>query len=212
MIFAPRSCPSKPGFAMTTRILRATERSLRRGGQDTRTSVSTHADRSRNVPASGAGYLKVREALARSVMRTIRPLASDWGDTRNVIGSGPSAARRTSAGSRGHCARARRRFRTDVTTRTPRPRPATRRVAPAKERLVRAQSAINSFPSSPHASLSVFAPASDTEPATARISVDRNRPSATRSTDGRLLRNVTERMPSDRCVRSHAPMMVGRLV
>ncbi len=28
MIFAPRSCPSRPGFAMTTRILRATQRSL----------------------------------------------------------------------------------------------------------------------------------------------------------------------------------------
>ena len=28
MIFAPRSCPSRPGLAMTTRILRATARSL----------------------------------------------------------------------------------------------------------------------------------------------------------------------------------------
>src|SRR5712691_13333086 len=29
MIFAPRSCPSRPGFAITTRIFLATPRSLR---------------------------------------------------------------------------------------------------------------------------------------------------------------------------------------
>src|SRR6266516_2099200 len=44
MILAPRSCPSSPGFAMTTRILRATARSLLLVSQDPRNRLRRLAE------------------------------------------------------------------------------------------------------------------------------------------------------------------------
>ena len=163
----------------------------------TRANVSVQTDWCVSLPASGAAYVLCRDAIALRVTRATRGRLSEASETFTAPGTGPSGARTTSTGSSGQSARLRLTCAESMLI-VPGSDPPSDACPLVNVRVVFAQGWETCVSTPEQIRFRVFGPLRVTVPARPRTATCRMRPPTKRTSVGRVERNRTVRIPSDR--------------